>query len=152
MWVKNGRIIINEVNLEFDVKCLEKELRKFFEEDSRFSMYDIGVFIEFDDECWNEETHYIWNEINIRIINYDKVIELGGELIGQKTFATAYITYTTEGFEPQLVMNNGIPEFYYVFNWASSTVTNSNTWKNNRDSEITVEDIIENEVLSQWEL
>ena len=96
-------------------------------------MSDIGVFVEFDDECWNEETHCVWNELNIRIVNYDKVIELGGQMEGEKRFASAYISYTTENFEPHLVINNGIPEFYYVFDGASWTITDSVTWQNNRN-------------------
>ena len=36
MLIKNGRIIINEDSLEFEVKQLEKTLRKFFENDERF--------------------------------------------------------------------------------------------------------------------
>lgn len=151
MWIKNGRIIINEDCLELDIKRLEKELRTFFKTDLRFCMNDIGVFVEFDDECWNEETHCVWNELNIRIVNYDKVIELGGQMEGEKRFASVYISYTTENFEPHLVINNGIPEFYYVFDGASWTITDSVTWQNNRNG-ITVEDIIQNEVLSQWEV
>lgn len=142
MLMKNGKIIINEDSLEFEVKQLEKTLRKFFENDERFSKYDIGVFVEFDDECWNDETHHIWNELNIDIYNYDKTIELGGQLIGQTRFASAHISYTTDVYEPQLVMNNGVPEFYYVFNGSSWGITNSVTWENNRDA-VTVEDIVE---------
>ena len=51
MWIKNGRIIINEDCLKLDIKRLEKELRTFFKTDPRFCMSDIGVFVEFDDEC-----------------------------------------------------------------------------------------------------
>ena len=150
MFVKNGRIIINEDNLEFEVKRLEKKLRKFFENDERFSSYDIGVFVEFDNECWNDETHDVWNELNINIFNYDKTVELKGKLKGQTRFASAHITYTTDTYEPQLVINNGIPEFYYVFNGSSWTMTNSVTWENNRDM-ITIEDIIE-ELLKSFEV
>lgn len=151
MWIKNGRIIINEDCLELDIKRLEKELRTFFKTDPRFCMSDIGVFVEFDDECWNEETHCVWNELNIRIVNYDKVIELGGQMEGEKIFASAYISYTTENFEPHLVINNGIPEFYYVFDGSSWTITNSNTWENNHN-DLTIEDIVENEILSKWKI
>lgn len=151
MWIKNGRIIINENSLEFDIKRLEKELRNFFENDPRFNMSDIAVFVEFDNECWNDETHYVWNELNIQVVNYDKEIELGGELAGQKRFASVYISCTTDSYEPQLVINNGLPEFYYVFDISSWTITNSATWENNSDI-ITVEDIIKNEVLSQWDV
>ena len=150
MLIKNGRIIINEDTLEFEIKQFEKMLRNFFETDNRFSNYDIGVFVEFDNECWNEETHHIWNELIINIVNYDKVIELGGQLKGQTRFASAFISYTTDTYEPQLVMNNGVPEFYYVFNGSSWTMTNSITWENNRN-DITVEDIVE-ELLKSFEV
>lgn len=150
MKVKNGRIIINENSIEFEVKQLEKFLRKFFKNDERFSKYDIGVFVEFDNECWNDETHYVWNELNINIINYDKIVELGGQLEGQTRFASSHITYTTDTYELQLVMDNGKPEFYYVFNGSSWTITNSITWENNRD-EICVEDIVE-ELLNSFEI
>ena len=150
MLIKNGRIIINEDSLEFEVKQLEKTLRKFFENDERFSKYDISVFVEFDNECWNDETHYFWNELNIDIYNYDKTIELGGQLTGQTRFASAHISYTTDVYEPQLVMNNGVPEFYYVFNGSSWTMTNSVTWENNRDA-ATIEDIVE-ELLKSFEV
>ena len=150
MLIKNRRIIINENSLEFEVKQLEKTLRKFFENDERFSKYDIGVFVEFDNECWNDETHHVWNELNIDIYNYDKTIKLGGKLEGQTRFASAHVTYTTDSYEPQLVMNNGKPEFYYVFDGASWTMTNSVTWENNRDT-TTVEDIV-TELLEEFEI
>lgn len=142
MLIKNGRIIINEDALEFEIKQLEKTLRCFFENDDRFSKYDIGVFVEFDDECWNDKTYNTWNELNIHIVNYDKTIKLCGKLEGQTRFASAHISYSTENFEPQLVINNGKPEFYYVFTGSSWGITNSVTWENNRN-EITVEDIVE---------
>lgn len=150
MLIKNGRIIINEDTLEFEIKQLEKMLRNFFETDNRFSNYDIGVFVEFDNECWNEETHHVWNELIINVVNYDKVIELGGQLKGQTRFASAFISYTTDTYEPQFVMNNGVPEFYYVFNGSSWTMTNSITWENNRN-DITVEDIVE-QLLESFEI
>ena len=150
MLVKNKRIIINENTLELEINNFEKILRNFFETDSRFSKYDIGVFVEFDDECWNDDTRSLWNELNIRIINYDKLTESGEKLKGQQRFATALITYTTENHEPQLVMNNGKPEFYYVFRWSCSTLTNSLTWENNRDN-ITVENIV-TQLLEKFEL
>ena len=148
MKIKNGRIIINEDCLEFNLKSLEKDLRNFFKNDKRFSHYDIGVFVEFDGDCWNEETHRCWNELTINIVNYDIMVELGGQLAGEKRFAFSTISYTTDTFEPQLVMNNGEPEFYFVFNWASSCITNSVTWQNNRDEE-TVEDIV-GDILTAW--
>lgn len=151
MWIKNGRIILNENNLELEIERLEKELKNFFEYDSRFCMNNIDVFVELDDDCWNENTHHFWNELSIHVINYDKEVELGGEFAGEKRSAFVCITYTTESFEPNLVINNGLPEFYYVFNGTSWTITNSDTWENNRD-EITVEDIIEKEALSKFEV
>ena len=151
MLIKNGRIIINEDHLEFSIKQLEKELRRFFNSDPRFSAQDIAVFVEFDCECWNPESFQMWNELNIQIVNYDKIIELGGELKGQKRFATSFITYCTDNHEPQLVMNDGKPEFYYVFTGSSWTINNSVTWENNSD-EITVENIVEQEVLSKFEV
>lgn len=150
MLIKNRRIIINEGSLEFEVKLLEKVLRDFFKTDKRFSKYDIGVFVEFDDECWNDKTCQCWNELNISIINYDKTVELGGELKGQTRFASAHISYTTENYEPQLIMNNSKPEFYYVFTGSSWGITNSVTWENNRDN-ITVEDIVE-QLLESFEV
>lgn len=151
MWIKNGRIIINENSLESEIKRLEKGLRNFFENDPRFSMDDIAVFVEFDNECWNDETNHIWNELNIQITNYSKEIELDGQMAGEKRFGFACITYTTENYEPHLVINDGVPEFYYVFDGASWTITDSNTWGNTRDG-ITIEDIIQDEVLSKWEI
>ena len=151
MWIKNNRIIIDENNLEFDIECLEKELKKFFENDPRFCNYDIGVFVELDEECWNEDTGYMWNSIDVRVVNFDKVIELGGLRAGEKVFATAFISCSTNGIEPQLTFIDGVPNFYYVFDISSWGITNSETWENNRD-EITVEDIIVDEVFGMWEV
>ena len=47
-------------------------------------------------------------------------------------------------------MNNGKPEFYYVFDGASWTMTNSVTWENNRNT-TTVEDIV-TELLEEFEI
>ena len=146
MMIKNGRIIISEDTLELDVRGLEAKLRNFFKTDNRFSKYDIAVFFEFDNECWSDKTCDTWNELNIHIVNYDKVVELGGQLAGEKRFASSCITYSTEGYEPCLAMVNNKPEFYYVFSGSSWTITNSVTWENNRDT-VTVEDIVE-EVLA----
>lgn len=141
MKIKNGRIIINEDTMEFDIKYLEKQLKDFFKNDKRFSMHNIDVIVDFCDECWNETTSNFWCELNIEITNYDKIHVLGGQLKGQTRPAFANICYISEGYEPTLVMDNGVPEFYYVFHGASWTITNSGTWENNKDN-ITVEDIV----------
>lgn len=150
MWFKNGRIIINEVDLSSDLELLENKLKDFFKTDSRFSKYSINVFVEFDNDCWNEDTLRFWNELNIRIINYDKVIELGGKRKGEKVFATAFLGYSTENHEPQFVFENNSPNFYYVFDLGSIGITNSETWENNRDT-VTVEDIVE-DILNELEV
>lgn len=148
MKIKNGRIIINEDYIERDLISLEKSLRNFFQTDKRFAGSDIGVFVEFDSDCWNEDLSHCWNEININIVNYDILTELGGQLAGEKRFAFSNITYTTDTLEPQFVLNNGEPEFYYIFNLGASCITNSVTWQNNRDAE-TVEDIVDY-ILTAW--
>ena len=151
MYIKNGRIIINEDTLEFEIKRFEKSLQEFFKTDLRFCDQDITVFVEYNDDCWNEKTFHFWKELTIIVTNYDKIIELGGKLAGEKRFATAILQFVTDTYEPQLVFDNGMPCFYEVFNYGSSGIANSETWENNSDV-TTVEDILLNEVFCKWEV
>ena len=141
MHYKNHRIIINEDHFSQDIDMLEQSLADFFETDARFSMDDIKVSVE-------EEINYdnMRREMTITVTNYSKKLTLGGIYAGQTIDAFAHITYATDLIEPQFVMNGNVPEFYYVFSFSGCSITNSETWQNNKDS-ITVEDIIFNEVL-----
>ena len=85
----------------------------------------------------------------IGIVNLDVEQELGGIYAGEKIPAAAKLIYATEGVNPQLVLNNNMPEFYYVFDLRQSGITNSETWENNNKAE-TVENIIINEILSKY--
>ena len=90
-------------------------------------------------------------ELTIEIVNKDVEQELGGIYAGEKIPAAAKIVYATEGVNPHLIINNNIPEFYYVFDFARSNITNSETWENNSNAE-TVENIITEEILNKYDV
>jgi len=137
MYIKNNRIIINEDSLITDIEELEQKISIFFNTDPRFSMNHISVSVKI------EETQYsnkMWYELNIIVQNHDK-----------RNNTIICITYDTESVMPCLVMNNNVPEFYYVFDYSSSTITNSQTWQNNENI-TTIEDIILNEAFKDYQV
>ena len=142
MYIKNGKIIMNEDSKNNDICKLQQGLNNFFQTDSRFSMDDISASVELE-ENWGETMRY---ELRIRITNYSKKQELGGIYKGETIDSFSHITYATHSLESQLVMNNNVPEFYLVFNCSSFSITNSETWQNNNDA-TTVEDIFFEELL-----
>jgi len=148
MYIKNDRIIINEDNLTVDIESLKQNLTEFFKTDERFSMYDIEITINIEEAFNNINA---WFELSIYAYNHSVQVELGGQCVGQKIDAFAYLVYTTENLSPQLVINNGTPEFYHVFDYAGNSLTNSKTWEND-DNETTIEDIISNEFLSRYHI
>ena len=148
MYIKNDRIIINEDKLITDIEELEKYLAEFFKTDARFSMYDIEVSVNVEDR---DNEYHCWYDLEIEIRNHNMQIELGGIYAGRKMESFVNITYSTENMTPQFVLNNNVPEFYYVFDFASSTLTNPKNWQNN-DNDTTIEDIISNECLSRYHI
>ena len=148
MKIKNNRIIINENNIEQDVEKLQNKLRNFLKSDARFSKYDIGAFVEYKEDCCNEDLSHFWHELIIHLINYDVEVELSGKLEGCTEFVSSIITFSTDSLQPQLVMNLGEPDFYYVLENVSSTITGISTWGNTLYEE-RVEDVII-EVMRDW--
>ena len=146
MYIKRGRIIFNEENIESDIRELKRAVIDFFENDERFSNYNYDIRV--NNDIPYESSNHRW-ELTIEIENLDVEQELGGIYAGEKIPAIARLMYSTEGVRPQLVMNQDIPEFYYVYEFSYSGITNSQTWENNSEAE-TVEDIIENEILSKY--
>ena len=134
--------------MQSDLRALRRELVKFFENDSRFSKYNLEITVDcdvpFDDGSPRQE-------LLIEIVNNDLEVELKGIFAGQKVHPSVNIMYATEGIYPQLVLNNNIPEFYYVFNFRQASITNLQTWENNSEDE-TIESIIEGEFLSAYRI
>ena len=113
MELVNGKIIINENNMETDcdVICDIVALKL-----ADIGRNDLKVEVAFEDENWNEKTCDTWNTIDINIMR-------GEELISNIQFAT-------EKHEPTLVNTDYGFQFYYVFDYSSSTCTNPIDLKN----------------------
>lgn len=142
----NGRLILEENEIESWLDKTRDEIRTFLETDERFKDMDLFVEVEYEDCCWNEETHHMWNEINITITNFGVVIPLGGQMTGQSRYGLSCLQFTTDTYAPQLVYKDGEFKFYHVFDLGSKGITDLVTFENNNKNG-SFEDVITSEVL-----
>lgn len=139
----NGRMVLEETQVDNFIESLRLKIDNFLENDERFSKFKFSVDVGVEWECWNDETNCFWNEINISIINHSVDVEFKN---GLSSKALTHFSYTTEGLNPQLVHMDGEFKFFYVFECGSYTITNPVTFQNNHDDG-SFEDILEKEIL-----
>ena len=46
MFIKRGRLIFNEEDLQADIRQLRREITRFFENDERFSKYEFEINVD----------------------------------------------------------------------------------------------------------
>ena len=113
MRIKNNRLIINEE--EIDESC--ERIRDILQNKLDLLGYgNVIVSVEFCDECYNDNMTRFWNSIEILLLTSEGYL--------------GSINYATEGYTPLLTLNKNDFEFYYVFEYTSSTRTSMNYMKN----------------------
>lgn len=113
MRIKNNRLIINEELIE--ESC--EELRKIIQDKlDSLGHYNVIASVEFNDDCYNNDMTRFWNSIEILLLTSEGYL--------------GSIDYATEGYTPLLTLNKNDFEFYYVFEYISSTRTSMNYMKN----------------------
>lgn len=113
MEIKNCRLIINEE--EIDESC--ERIRDILQNKLDLLGYgNVIVSVEFCDECYNDNMTRFWNNIEILLLTSEGYL--------------GSIDYATEGYTPLLTLNKNDFEFYYVFEYTSSTRTSMNYMKN----------------------
>ena len=113
MEIKNCRLIINEE--EIDESC--ERIRDILQNKLDLLGYgNVIVSVEFCDECYNDNMTRFWNSIEILLLTSEGYL--------------GSIDYATEGYTPLLTLNKNDFEFYYVFEYTSSTRTSMNYMKN----------------------
>lgn len=113
MQIVNNRLIIDEDELIMDCKRIEFIVRGF--------MYSKGhkdstVETTFYPEQYNEETHHLWNDLEIHLHHPNGT--------------DSYICCSTDSYTPTLVNVDGKFKFYYVFEFGSETLTDEYTLLN----------------------
>ena len=141
----NERFIIEEDKEDSFADRLEKKIKDFLNNDTRFSKYNFEVDVYYDWECYNNKTNCMWHSLNIVIRNLSltQTNKIYGEVV-----PTTVFEFTTDGYEPQLVCVNGEFKFFHVFSFGSSSLTNPVTFQNNCDDG-RFENIIEEEVFNK---
>ena len=113
MKIKNYRLIINEEEISESCERIREILQNKLDS---LGYGNVIVSVEFCDECYNDNMTRFWNSIEILLLTSEGYL--------------GSIDYVTEGYTPLLTLNKNDFEFYYVFEYASSTRTSLNHMKN----------------------
>lgn len=105
MEIKNERLIINEN--EIDEAC--EEIRQIVQDKlDELGHGNVIAQVEFYENC-NDDLTLFWKELDIDLLSAEGFL--------------GNIEYTTNGFDPCLVYENGKFEFYYVLTNSGNTCT-----------------------------
>lgn len=134
----NGRIVVEEGTEKEFGRELVKKIENFLTTDERFSKFKFTVDVEWEWECWSDQTNCFWNECNVVIINHDVDVTFKNGT----SKAMTHFGFSTEMLEPQLVHIDGEFKFFYVYSCGSYSITNAVSFQNNHNDG-SFEDIIE---------
>lgn len=138
MFYKRDTIIIDKDLLEEEIESLHNELANFFANDDRFgNSVEVRVSCEYE-ECRCEECGGKSVILSILVFDGSKV-----EKYKKKKLKPCMVIFDTLSMETHFAMDNGVPKFYLLFEFADFSSTDRITWERNEMyDENTVENIV----------